>query len=215
MPLLRRRNSRSVSDIRRKALARHHRRMQPAARASSHSRTFAIDTHLTKQAAVPLHRRKLHRGTRTPRCRPPAKCQVRSAKSRKAENKTESRKPATGVWAPERIFVAVRAIAPAAGSPPNSGESMLATPWARSSTFGLCLSPVMRSDTTADISDSMAPSMATVMARDIKGCSRSMRNWGTLSVGRPDGMPPERVPIVSTGSLKMTTAAVPRNRATM
>jgi hypothetical protein len=37
--------------------------------------------------------------------------------------------PATGVLAPERMLVAVRAIAPVAGSPPNSGERMLATPW--------------------------------------------------------------------------------------
>ena len=123
--------------------------------------------------------------------------------------------PATGVLAPERMFVAVRAIAPVAGSPPNSGERILATPWATSSTFGLCLSPLMRSATTADMSDSMAPSMATVMAGGRRGCSRSMRNCGTFRVGSPDGIPPKRVPIVSTGSLKMTTAAVPRNKATM
>src|ERR1700737_2268317 len=53
--------------------------------------------------------------------------------------------PATGVFAPERILVAVRAIAPVAGSPPKSGEKMLAMPWPTSSTFGLCLSPLMRS----------------------------------------------------------------------
>ena len=47
--------------------------------------------------------------------------------------------PATGVFAPERMFVAVRAIAPVAGKPPKSGENILATPWPTSSTFGLCL----------------------------------------------------------------------------
>ena len=72
--------------------------------------------------------------------------------------------PATGVAAPERMLVAVRAIAPVAGSPPNSGEAMLAMPCATSSTFGLCRSPLIRSATTADISDSIAPSIATVSA---------------------------------------------------
>src|SRR5216683_1377817 len=69
--------------------------------------------------------------------------------------------PATGVLAPERTFVAVRAMAPVAGSPPKRGETMLATPWPINSTLGLCLSLLMRSETTADMSDSMAPSMAT------------------------------------------------------
>ena len=123
--------------------------------------------------------------------------------------------PATGVFAPDRMLVAVRAIAPVAGSPPNSGERMLATPWPTSSTFGLCLSPLMRSETTADISDSMAPSMATVMAGEMSGRSRSTRKCGMINLGNPEGMPPKRVPMVSTGSLKTTTAAVPANRATM
>ena len=60
--------------------------------------------------------------------------------------------------------MAVRAMAPVAGRPPNSGETMLAMPCAISSTLGLCRSPLMRSATTADISDSIAPSMATVSA---------------------------------------------------
>ena len=72
--------------------------------------------------------------------------------------------PAIGDCAPERIFVAVRAMAPVAGSPPNIGEKIFATPCPINSTFGLCLSPLMRSETTADMSDSIAPSMATVNA---------------------------------------------------
>ncbi len=63
--------------------------------------------------------------------------------------------------------MAVRAMAPVAGNPPNMGEAMLATPCAISSTFGLCLSPDMRSATTADISDSIAPNIATVIAGEI------------------------------------------------
>jgi hypothetical protein len=35
------------------------------------------------------------------------------------------------------MLVAVRAIAPVAGSPPKIGDATLATPWAISSTFGL------------------------------------------------------------------------------
>ncbi len=46
--------------------------------------------------------------------------------------------PATGVCAPERMLVAVRAIAPVAGSPPKSGDAMFATPCPTSSTFELC-----------------------------------------------------------------------------
>ena len=41
--------------------------------------------------------------------------------------------PATGERAPERILVAVRAIAPVAHRPPKSGETMLAMPWPNSS----------------------------------------------------------------------------------
>ena len=36
--------------------------------------------------------------------------------------------PATGVLPPARTLVAVRAIAPVAGNPPNSGEAMFAAP---------------------------------------------------------------------------------------
>src|ERR1700722_8284246 len=117
--------------------------------------------------------------------------------------------PATGVLAPERMLVAVRAMAPVAGSPPNKGDRMLAIPWATSSTFELCLSPLMRSETTADIKDSIAPSIAIVMAGEIRGRIRSRRNCGILRVGNRDGIPQNRVQIVATGSLKTTTAAVP------
>ena len=34
-------------------------------------------------------------------------------------------------------------------------------------------------------------------------------------MGSPKGMPPKRVPIVSTGSLKIITSAVPTKSATM
>src|SRR5690606_41926493 len=43
--------------------------------------------------------------------------------------KTACRMPDIGERAPARTLVAVRAIAPVAGNPPNSAEPMLATPW--------------------------------------------------------------------------------------
>ena len=86
--------------------------------------------------------------------------------------------PETGVRAPARMLVAVRAMAPVAGRPPNIGDAMLAMPCATSSMFGLCRSPPIRSATTADSSDSIAPSIATVIA-------------GRRSVGISSGWKPE------------------------
>ena len=45
--------------------------------------------------------------------------------------------PATGVFAPQRMLVAVRAMAPVAGMPPKSGDARLAMPCAINSTFEL------------------------------------------------------------------------------
>ena len=87
-----------------------------------------------------------------------------AAKSRISSSVIACTMPATGVRAPDRMFVAVRAIAPVAGSPPTSGDAMLASPCATSSMLELCRSPLIRSATTADISDSIAPSIATVTA---------------------------------------------------
>ena len=56
---------------------------------------------------------------------------------------------------------------------------MFAIPCATSSTFGLCLSPLIRSATTADMSDSMAPSIATVNAGIRSGDTLSIWNSGT------------------------------------
>ena len=67
---------------------------------------------------------------------------------------------AIGERAPERMLVAVRAIAPVAGMPPKNGVTMLPTPSASSSASGSCRVRAMPSATTADSSDSMAPSMA-------------------------------------------------------
>ncbi|MNV70669.1 hypothetical protein D3C71_1636480 [compost metagenome] len=68
--------------------------------------------------------------------------------------------PDSGETAPLRMFVAVRAMAPVAGMPPNSGAATFAMPWPISSRLLSCRLPVMPSATTADSRDSIAPSMA-------------------------------------------------------
>ena len=108
--------------------------------------------------------------------------------------------PETGEVAPERMFVAVRAIAPVTGMPPNKGTARFATPCASSSASGLCRSPLMLSATTAESRLSMAASIATVSAEGNSGIMRSARNSGSAIRGRPVGMPPNLVPIVSTGT---------------
>jgi hypothetical protein len=72
--------------------------------------------------------------------------------------------PAMGVRAPERMLVAVRAIAPVAGSPPNNGETTLATPCATSSQLERWRVPARPSAMTAERSDSIAASSAIVKA---------------------------------------------------
>ena len=84
-------------------------------------------------------------------------------------------------------MVAVRAMAPVAGRPPNIGETMLAIPWPMSSTLGLWRSLLMRSETTADISDSIAPSIATVNAGPSSPCTRPACNCGKRKVRQPAG----------------------------
>ena len=72
--------------------------------------------------------------------------------------------PASGLVAPLRMLVAVRAMAPVAANPPNNGARMFATPWPISSWFESWRVPVMPSATTAVSSDSMAPSNAMANA---------------------------------------------------
>ena len=122
--------------------------------------------------------------------------------------------PASGVRPPARTFVAVRAIAPVAGMPPKIGEMTLATPCATSSTFDLCLVPTMPSATTAESNDSIAASSARVNAGEMKWwiCPHGM--LGQCGIGSDEGTEPNREPIVSTGRLKICTAAVASTMAT-
>src|SRR5229473_8120586 len=73
----------------------------------------------------------------------------------------------------------------------------------------------MRSETTADMSDSIAPSIATVNAGPSSPCTRLACQVGITKCGNPLGIPPNRVPIVSTGNLKRKTATVAPSMATI
>ena len=78
-----------------------------------------------------------------------------------------------GERAPLRMLVAVRAMAPVAAKPPKKGATMLPMPCATSSPSGSCLVPAMPSETTADRSDSIAPSIAIVNAEGSSARTRS------------------------------------------
>ena len=106
--------------------------------------------------------------------------------------------PASGLLPPLRMLVAVRAIAPVAAKPPNIGAAMLAMPWPISSWFESCLVPAMPSATTADSSDSIAPSMAMAKAGPISSSACASVMLGSVKLGNPSGMPPNALPMVVT-----------------
>ncbi len=122
--------------------------------------------------------------------------------------------PATGVRPPFRTFVAVRAIAPVAGIPPNRGEAMFATPCATSSMFERCRPPIMPSATTADSSDSMAPSRAIVKAGPMRPGSTLSDSGGNAGAGSAARTAPNRVPIVSTGRCRTRASSAVTMSAT-
>ncbi len=143
-------------------------------------------------------------------------CTASGASSRtKAVSVSACAMPAIGVRPPDRKFVAVRAIAPVTGIPPTIGTRTFATPCASSSAFELCRSPIRLSATTADSRLSTAASSATVTADGRSGRIRSALNSGMLIEGNPEGRPPNRDPIVSTGRPKTATASVASTTATI
>ena len=77
---------------------------------------------------------------------------------------TECTIPAIGVRPPFLTLAAVLAIAPVAGIPPNRADTRLPAPCATSSILGLCLLPIIPSETTHDKSDSIPASTAIVNA---------------------------------------------------
>src|SRR5207244_2516456 len=95
--------------------------------------------------------------------------------------------PATGVRPPFFTFVAVRAIAPVAGIPPNSGDAIFATPCATSSMFERWRPPIMPSATTAESSDSTAASSAIVKAGPASAWMTGIDRCGKRGCGRAAG----------------------------
>ncbi len=116
--------------------------------------------------------------------------------------------PATGERAPARTLVAVRTIAPVAGSPPTSAEAVLATPCATSSQLERWRPPIMPSDTTADSSDSTPPRNAIVNALGNSSCTRARSKLGRCGSASSRGTGPKRDTMVSTGSCSSTVASV-------
>jgi hypothetical protein len=122
---------------------------------------------------------------------------------------TACRMPAIGLLAPARTLVAVRAMAPVAGRPPNSTEAILPAPCATSSQFERCRRPDMPSATTADSSDSIAPSKAIASASGSTARAFARLKAGSSGAGRLEGTPPKREPMVATSkpSFANTVAA--------
>ena len=109
----------------------------------------------------------------------------RPKKSVMSSNVSACVMPATGVRPPFFTFVAVRAMAPVAGIPPNSGEAMFAMPWATSSMLERWRPPIMPSATTAESSDSIAASNAMVKAGAASTLIRSSVITGSVGRGNP------------------------------
>ena len=124
--------------------------------------------------------------------------------------------PAIGELAPARTLVTVRAMVPVAGMPPKKGVTRLATPCAISSWLGSWRGwPLTWSATRAHSSDSMAPSSAMVSVGVTSCLTVSHEKSGSAKAGRPSGMPPKRVPMVSTGRLKPQDTSVSVTSATI
>ena len=123
--------------------------------------------------------------------------------------------PATGLVAPLFTLVMVRAMVPVAGMPPKKGVTKLAAPCAINSWLGSCRSPITPSATRAHSSDSMAPSSASVMVGISRKRADSQLKLGSWNAGSAAGMPPNLLPMVSTGSLNTPTTSVATTSATM
>jgi len=87
--------------------------------------------------------------------------------------------PEIGPTAPDRMLVAVRAMVPVTGIPPNRIEPILAVPCATSSQFERCLRPDMPSATTAESNDSIAPRSAMAAASGRTACALAKLNGGS------------------------------------
>ena len=87
-------------------------------------------------------------------------------------------------------------MAPGTGIPPKIGTMIFAAPWAISSVFELCLSPVTPSATVADNKDSIAPRIAIVKAEGSNKLIVSILNVIGAGAGK-EALIVNRSPIVS------------------
>ena len=87
-------------------------------------------------------------------------------------------------------------MAPVTGIPPKIGTMIFAAPWAISSVFELCLSPVTPSATVADNKDSIAPRIAIVKAEGSNKLIVSILNVIGAGAGK-EALIVNRSPIVS------------------
>src|SRR5690554_1077360 len=110
--------------------------------------------------------------------------------------------PAMGVRPPFLTLVAVLAIAPVAGIPPNIEEKQLATPWATNSALERCLPPIIPSLTTAESNDSIPPSKAMANAGWINFWKVAKSILGNDGMDILQGMSPKADSVVATGILK-------------
>ncbi len=108
----------------------------------------------------------------------------------------------------------MRAIAPVAGIPPNTGDATFATPCAISSMFERWRFPVIPSATTAERSDSMPASRAMVIAGLASARSSPGRRLGSAGAGSANERAPKREPIVSTSSFNAHAIAEQTTSAT-
>jgi hypothetical protein len=79
--------------------------------------------------------------------------------------------------------------------------------------IGAMAAAVMPSATTADNSDSIAPSRANAIASGSTARIFSNENAGSAGIGNCRGMPPKRVPMVSTGRASAQAANAARTTA--
>ncbi|MNK63371.1 hypothetical protein D3C87_825860 [compost metagenome] len=139
-----------------------------------------------------------------------------AASSTTTSSVTACTMPAIGELPPERMLVTVRAMVPVAGMPPKKGVTRLAMPCAISSWLGSWRGwPLTWSATRAHSSDSMAPSSAMVSVGVTSCLTVSHEKSGSAKAGTPSGMPPKRVPMVSTGSAKPHDTSVSDTSATI
>ena len=107
--------------------------------------------------------------------------------------------PETGERAPARMLVAVRAMAPVAGMPPKSGETMLAMPWAHEFDVGVVAVAGHAVGNDGGEHAFKRGEHGDGKGRGDEGQMCSAWKSGMAKGGKPRGMPPNRLPMVSTG----------------